>query len=131
MYKQKMRNIGQFTIYFVAKETIIIGYSIIGHQQYMLVQSWHERYKKPFQLFYEAMESSKTLEWQELRSLIQQYSLDTKSVTGQSVPLWMRLKQANLVEVLPKETPVQKIKRIRRKIKQSLTFQQLSLFESF
>lgn len=89
-YNQRRREIGEVAIYFISKQAVIIGDERRGLPHYILLQSWQDRNKKPYQNLIRTIKARKNLTFMEVQSLANRYGVHISSASAQSIPAALR-----------------------------------------
>lgn len=91
--RRRRQEIGQVAIYYISKQAIIIGderkYKPLSH--YILLQSWQDRNKKPYQNMLRKLQSTKSLTLMQAQLIANSYGVHISAVSEQSIPKELRV----------------------------------------
>jgi hypothetical protein len=91
--RRRRQEIGQVAIYYISKQAIIIGderkCKSLSH--YILLQSWQDRNKKPYQNMLRKLQSTKGLTLMQAQLIANSYGVHISAVSEQSIPKELRV----------------------------------------
>lgn len=90
-FRQRRREIGEVAVYYLSKQAVIIGDERGVTPYYILLQSWQERNKKPFQNLMRTISNRKSLTFMEVQLMASRYGVQAGSATSASIPPALRV----------------------------------------
>lgn len=90
-FRQRRREIGEVAVYYLSKQAVIIGDERGVTPYYILLQSWQDRNKKPFQNLIRTISNRKSLTFMEAQQMASRYGVQAGSVTSASIPPALRV----------------------------------------
>ena len=89
-FNQRRREIGDVVVYFISKQAIVVGNERYEVPYYILLQSWQDRDKKPFQNLVRTIKSRESLTFMEVQLLANRYGVHISSASSASIPSSLR-----------------------------------------
>ena len=91
--RRRRQEIGQVAIYYISKQAIIVGdrqrRKSLSH--YILLQSWQDRNKKPYQNMLRKLRNTKDLTFMQAQLIANSYGVHISAVSEQSIPKELRV----------------------------------------
>lgn len=90
-FRQRRREIGEVAVYYLSKQAVIVGDERRALPYYILLQSWQDRNKKPFQNLVRTISSRKNLTFMEVQIMANRYGVQIGSASSESIPPGLRI----------------------------------------